>query len=106
MSWVIRFFLFVFIFWVLRHVVRSFLARVSGPLSSGPHSRSRVRSSPAATTVTGKMIKDPQCGMYVAEDLAVQTQVEGTTIYFCSEECHIRYVSELKNRHQTDQQPV
>lgn len=52
------------------------------------------------------MIKDPQCGMYVAEDLAVQTQVEGTTIYFCSEECHIRYVSELKNRHQSDQQPV
>jgi YHS domain-containing protein len=44
--------------------------------------------------------------MYVAENLAVQSQVAGTTIYFCSEECQNNYVSELKNRRQPDQQPV
>ena len=52
------------------------------------------------------MVKDPQCGLYVAEKLAVQIQVEGTPVYFCSEECHDNYVSELKNRHRADQQSV
>lgn len=65
-----------------------------------------MRRNQEGTTVTGKMVKDPQCGMYVAENLAVQAQVEGTTVYFCSEKCHNDYVSELKNGPRTDQQPV
>jgi YHS domain-containing protein len=52
------------------------------------------------------MVKDPQCGMYVAENLAIQAQVEGTPVYFCSKKCREDYVSELKNRRRPDQQPV
>ena len=51
------------------------------------------------------MIKDPQCGMYVAENLAIHAQIHGTSVYFCSEKCHTSYVSEAKNQNQTNQQP-
>ncbi len=105
MSWVIRFFLVFLAFWVFSRLARSFLTRILSPPSPETRSRNR-RTNQAGTTVTGKMVKDPQCGMYVAENLAVQAQVEGSTLYFCSEECHNQYVDQLKNRHRADQQPV
>ncbi len=106
MSWVIRFFLFFLVFWLFSNLVRSVLKRILGPLSTGNPSRSRMRANPAGTAVTGKMVKDPQCGMYVAENLAVEAQVEGATVYFCSDKCHNDYISELKNRPRSDQQPL
>jgi len=106
MSWVIRFFLFFLVFWIISNLVRSVLKRILGPLSTGNPSRSRMRPNPAGTAVTGKMVKDPQCGMYVAENLAVEAQVEGATVYFCSDKCHDDYISELRNRPRSDQQPV
>ena len=106
MSWVIRFFLVFLAFWVFSRLVRSFLKGILKPPSPETRSGNRTRTNQTGTKVTGKMVKDPQCGMYVAENLAVQAQVEGSTLYFCSEECHNQYVDELKNRHRTDQQPV
>ncbi|MEE8348595.1 MAG: hypothetical protein V3R94_03425 [Acidobacteriota bacterium] len=104
MSWVIRFFLLFIAFWVFSNLVRSFLTRILKPPLTETRSRTRVRSNQAGSTVTGKMVKDPQCGMYVAEDLAVRAQVQGITVYFCSEQCHNNYLDELKNDHRTDQQ--
>ena len=104
MSWVIRFFLIFIAFWVFSNLVRSFLTRIFKPPLTDTRSRTRVKSTQAANTVTGKMVKDPQCGMYVAEGLAVPAQVQGITVYFCSKQCHNSYLDELKNRHRTDQQ--
>ena len=106
MSWVIRFFLFFLVFWIFSNLLRSVLKRILGPLSTGTTSRSRMRANPTGAAIAGKMVKDPQCRMYVAENLAVEAQVEGATVYFCSDKCHNDYTSELKNRPRSDQQPA
>ncbi|MFB3902486.1 MAG: hypothetical protein ACE15E_03475 [Acidobacteriota bacterium] len=38
-----------------------------------------------------RMVKDPQCGMYVAPELAVETRQAGRSLYFCSKECQQNY---------------
>jgi len=35
----------------------------------------------------GKLRRDPVCGVYVSEQLAVRRVRGGETLYFCSEEC-------------------
>lgn len=35
--------------------------------------------------------KDPICGMYVSEKNAVTRQINGQTVYFCSENCAKEY---------------
>ena len=40
------------------------------------------------------MVKDPQCGMYVATDLAIQERKQKKILFFCSEECRDRFVNE------------
>jgi YHS domain-containing protein len=38
------------------------------------------------------MVKDPQCGIYVATDLAIRTRTKDTNLYFCSEECRDKFL--------------
>ncbi len=42
--------------------------------------------------ITGHARKDPRCGIYVAEELAVRASVGGQEHYFCSTECRDRYL--------------
>ncbi|MFZ5928209.1 MAG: hypothetical protein ACOYX1_12250 [Acidobacteriota bacterium] len=37
--------------------------------------------------IGGKLHRDPVCGVYVSEQLAVKRVIGGETLYFCSEEC-------------------
>lgn len=37
--------------------------------------------------IGGKLHRDPVCGVYVSEQLAVKRVRRGETLYFCSEEC-------------------
>ncbi len=38
-----------------------------------------------------RMVKDPQCGMYLAPELAIETRSAGGNLYFCSKECQENY---------------
>jgi len=68
-------------------VIRSILVRFFNP--SGQ--RSRVSPRPPAQPVSGRMVKDPQCGMYVAANLAVSARTRDAVLYFCSAECRDQY---------------
>lgn len=59
-------------------------------------SRSRVSSSEPPPTITGQAHKDPECGIYVAEELAIQAAVNGRQHYFCSAECRDRFLEKLR----------
>ncbi len=89
MSWIIRILLFL----VLVSVIRLLLTRVFSPTLK-MHSRPRAGSDRAREKVAGRVMKDPQCGMYVATDLAFTTRVKGETLHFCSEECRDNFVNE------------
>ncbi len=68
-------------------VIRSFLGRLFGP----PSEEQRVPPRSPRQKVSGRMIKDPQCGMYVAEDLAIEARTRDAVFYFCSIDCRDRY---------------
>jgi YHS domain-containing protein len=41
-----------------------------------------------------KLVRDPVCGTYVAQNPALSLTVGGTTHYFCSEDCRSKYRAE------------
>ncbi len=104
MTWIIRI-LYLVLFLAFLSVIRSLFTRVFSP-SLKMHSRPRAGSDRARETVTGQMIKDPQCGMYVATDLAITTRVKGETHYFCSEECRDNFINERKRSDRPNRQAV
>ena len=58
------------------------------------------RQNPAANVAlpSRRLVRDPVCGMHLAETLAIPLgQGEGAT-YFCSEECRGRYLSQIQKK--------
>jgi len=47
----------------------------------------------ARPEIGGKLHRDPVCGVYVSEALAVKRARGGETLYFCSEECARKHES-------------
>jgi YHS domain-containing protein len=101
MTWIIRILLFL----VIVSVIRSLLTRVFSPTLK-THSSPRFGSDRARETVEGQMIKDPQCGMYVAADLAITKRLKGKTLHFCSEECGDNFINQRKRSDQPNRQAV
>lgn len=44
-----------------------------------------------------EMVQDPQCGVYVPKSRAVGATRRGKRLYFCSEECKIKYLGKLRD---------
>ncbi len=38
------------------------------------------------------LVKDPVCGLYIEEEMALKLQYEGRTYYFCSEKCRDEFL--------------
>jgi YHS domain-containing protein len=57
--------------------------------SNAPEPRRSAGAAPAA----GVLRKDPVCGVYVSEALAVRWETDGQILFFCSEKCREEYRS-------------
>jgi uncharacterized protein len=44
-----------------------------------------------------RMVKDPMCGMYMDERLAIRMDNRRDAVYFCSEECKEKYMNKSTN---------
>ena len=75
---------FVLILTLLRYLFSKFLG-ASKPKRKGGGAQPR-------RTVSGRMVKDPQCGTYVATELAVPGRTGGQTLHFCSRECRDEFL--------------
>ncbi len=82
----------ILIFLLLLLVVRALIARLFGTGRKASRMRARGGSGRARATVRGRMVKDPQCGIYVATDLAVHIRRKNMNLYFCSEECRDKFL--------------
>ncbi len=93
MGWLIRLVLFL----IVLTLVRSLVARLFNP--QGTQRRSRPSRRPARTkrTIEGHMVKDPQCGIYVATDLAITAKSKNQTLHFCSEDCRDKFLQTAKS---------
>ena len=88
LTWFIRSILLILLFFA----IRSFLRKLLAPLLRA--ARPNPARSQSARTIRGKTIRDPQCGMYVATDLAIAAKRKTETLYFCSEGCRDAYFSQ------------
>ena len=49
----------------------------------------------------GEMVKDPECGAYVAVDQAVTVRDGDNVYYFCGYDCRDKFLERLENRRKT-----
>jgi len=88
-----------FVFWIL---IVSWVIRLVGSLLGGGKQASLNGTGSAATqdsAMRGKrLVKDPVCGMHLAEELALPMSADGETQYFCSQDCRAKYESSVLRR--------
>ncbi len=89
MTFLFRLLVLVLIVSLVRHIVAFFLAG-SRKWTTGRPQRQASPQGPA--TITGTMVKDPQCGTYTALELAVTANLAGKPLHFCSRECRDKYL--------------
>jgi len=85
-----------FLFWVL--IVSwslSLLRRFLGSVLS-PGARTNEPIDLPGNTVARKLVRDPVCGMHIAENLALMERSGGGSVYFCSQECRNKFLGEPK----------
>jgi len=95
MAWITRFLLFLIVFFLLG-LIRSFVAKMLKSSGRSRFSNKAATSKNPGETIVGQTVKDPQCGMYVATDLAISSKVGGKVLHFCSEECRRTFIAGLK----------
>ena len=83
-----------FLFWVL--VLSwsiSLLKRLFHSVSEEGKSASQAESAPEVLN-TKTLLRDPVCGMHVAEELAITARTGNEIVCFCSAECRDKYMKE------------
>jgi hypothetical protein len=85
-----------YLFWVLvvASVVRFFrwwLGELSGVNRRTPG----PRETPFPQAAARRLVRDPVCGMYVAEVLAIPLKEASGTVHFCSGQCRDKYAAAL-----------
>lgn len=86
-SFWLRILVFLYALWLLRRLI----AFLSGAQKRrpAPDGRSDEKQPPASHTV-----KDPVCGMYMDPRLAVRVENRKGPVFFCSNECKEKYLSQ------------
>ena len=83
-------FLFVAVFWlflVVRRIVSLFVRRLFGSAGHGQNSSVAAAESDGAH----RLVRDPECGIYIAEERALPIKSGAQVLHFCSVACRDRY---------------
>jgi YHS domain-containing protein len=87
--------IFRFLFWTL---VLSWavllLKRLAGAQTKEGNSGEGQQQNPSKSS--SRLVRDPLCGMHVAEQLAVRIRMGNEMIHFCSPECRDQYQRETQ----------
>ncbi len=60
-------------------------------LFSRPRRKFRTSPPPQNPRVK-KLVRDPVCGVYIDEEVAIRLHYQGKTYYFCSEKCRDEFL--------------
>jgi len=88
----LRFLFWALIVWWAAKLV-SWVARGADPETARDE---KVKSQ--AESSGKRLLKDPVCGVHVAEDLALPLEANGEVLHFCSPECREKYESSVVPR--------
>ena len=93
-----------FVFWVL---IVSWVIKLVGRLLRGGFAGSGHRDAASgarsdvgqdAVLSSKRLVRDPVCGMHMAEELALPLSTNSETHYFCSQECRAKYENNVLRR--------
>jgi len=85
-----------FLFWVL---LVSWVVKLVGRVIGGAGATAKTPSHPQREPAGGKrLVKDPVCGMHMAQELALPLEANGEVLHFCSEECRSQYERSMVRR--------
>ena len=91
LAFIVRAILFLFVFRLAGIVLRAFLGgffRGSRPQgASAPNPAAGWGAGPQPRGQVEELVKDPVCGVHTARSSAIVGRYQGSTAYFCSEEC-------------------
>ncbi|MGC2527168.1 MAG: hypothetical protein WA639_05450 [Candidatus Acidiferrum sp.] len=101
-----------FLFWVLivswsvallRRLARWMLREASPAQTDQNAPRDGAGVGPAPENTQGglaarKLVRDPVCGMHVAEELSIPLRESGELVNFCSVECRDEYVKSIQRK--------
>jgi YHS domain-containing protein len=92
--------IFRFLFWVLiLSWAVKLLARALGSAAKQTSPSDAGNASAAEPSVGAKrLVRDPVCGMHMAQELALPATADGETQYFCSEECRMKFANSVLQR--------
>lgn len=85
-----------FLFWVL--IVSwgvSLVRRLVNSMGAASADHQQPIDVPS-DAVSRKLVRDPVCGMHLAEGLAIAVRSGGEPVFFCSEECRNKFMDEPK----------
>jgi YHS domain-containing protein len=83
----------ILIMLIVRLVVSMFSGGRRRPVSQpGPAGSRGGRGAPSEKTIA-KLVRDPQCGTYVAENTAIAARHGGEVLHFCSDRCRDEYLA-------------
>jgi len=83
-----------FLFWV---VVIGWAVRLLGrAIGKAVRPKPAPRGTDQVPVTGGKrLVRDPVCGMHLAEELALPLKANGEVLHFCSDQCRQKYESSL-----------
>src|SRR5262245_14433836 len=86
-----------FLFWVL---IVSWAVKLLGRAIGGANARQTEadRANPEPAGAGKRLVKDPVCGMHMAQELALPLNANGEVVHFCSEECRAKYEGSMVRR--------
>ncbi|MGC1618032.1 MAG: hypothetical protein WA765_06035 [Candidatus Acidiferrum sp.] len=101
-----------FLFWVLivswsvallrrlaRWMLREALPAQMDQDAAGGGASVGAAAENAQTGLTGrKLVRDPVCGMHVAEELSIPLRDSGEMVHFCSVECRDEYAKSIQRK--------
>jgi YHS domain-containing protein len=79
---------------IVRMIVSMFSSSGRGA-ATGPKASRGGRGDRGGNSekTVAKLVRDPQCGTYVAENTAIAATHGGQTLHFCSERCRDEYLA-------------
>lgn len=82
---------------IIRMVVSFFSGGTRKPATNGagenPSRGARGDRAGRAAKTVAKLVRDPQCGTYVAETSAIAARHGGEVLHFCSEKCRDEFLA-------------
>lgn len=79
--------------WLLKKALGWMMNKAMGPAADGGNGSGNGAGNAQDGLTARKLVRDPVCGVYVAEVLAIPMREGSELLHFCSTECRDKYAA-------------